>query len=94
MAESIASFKRAVRFESAAAHGRLWDSRCGRFRVRESILLGAETPIYYAQQYVDGIWTVLKRHRKRDAAVRTLERAERGLPPDPKPRRAKREARQ
>lgn len=82
------TFRRSKRIECLAATVRVWDSQCGVYRLRESTLIGEDTPVYYAQKLEDGIWTVLKRHRKRSAAVRTLERAERGLPPDPKPRPA------
>jgi hypothetical protein len=67
-------FKRSKPFTTFAASGRIWDSKCGLYRIRETFLIGEQTPVYYAQPYVDGRWEVAGRHKTRKAAVRTLEK--------------------
>jgi hypothetical protein len=68
-------FLRPQTYATDAAHGRIWTSQCGQYRIRESYLIGSETPRFYAQQLVDGVWEIAGRHRLPSAAVRTVKRA-------------------
>lgn len=69
--------RRPERFQNDAAHGRIWTSYCGRYRLRESHVAGV---VIVFAQYLrdDDIWVVLREHRALEAARKTCDRHARG----------------
>ena len=80
-------FKRPKRSRTIAAERRTWESRCKGYRVIEShipyafgLYRGAQhlgySDLYYAMlSTIDG-WSIISRHRRRNAAERACERHE------------------
>jgi hypothetical protein len=73
------TFGRRRSFRGLCSHGFIAESRCGRYRVRESRI--RHLPIvFYAQVYVPATelagetWAILSKHRRRDRAEQACQR--------------------
>lgn len=64
-------WKRAVRDETALSNRRTWASRCGHYKVQESVgKFSGMLTVYYA--LFDG--TILSRHQKREPAEKACQK--------------------
>jgi hypothetical protein len=74
---TVLEWKRAKKDETELSVRRTWDSRCGLYRVQESISRYGLPTVYYALQKDKGTdcFFILSRHRKRKPAEDACEKA-------------------
>ena len=66
---------RCRRETNLVAHRRIWESRCGRYRVVHwRSLFGLPDVFYAMRRMAPASWAILRRHRERRPAMQTCER--------------------
>jgi len=81
MSATIEFPKRCRIDQTSTSRRRIWQSRCGRFRVVHSrCLFGRRTgrqtihDVFYAEVHDEFGWSVISKHRNRERAIRACQR--------------------
>jgi len=61
--------KRCRKQTTITARKRIWESRCGRYRVVEAVSLYGLPTIWYAMRLDGTCWDIVSQHRKGDTAL-------------------------